>query len=321
VQGILAARIDHLPPEQKELLQTRAVIGTEFPLTLVCGVVHLSPDRIDSLLSRLQTGEFIYEQPAAGDIEYIFKHSLTHDVAYNSLLAERRRLLHERIAQAIEALYHQRLEDHYAELAHHYRLSNNAAKAVEYLCLAGEQALDRGAYAQALSNVEPALKLIERLPDEVDRLRAELGVRLMEGRTLPVQRGLSSAERLQNSERVCELSEQLDDASALIRGLSNLAFVYIHRGEARRAQEIASRCLKLAEQNQERHLLHSVYYLEGCSAAQTSEDRLQASLRFNDLMKHLASPSQRAAAGISPIHPFAAADGMVYGAAFAGPTR
>ena len=208
VQGILAGRIDHLPAEEKELLQTLAVIGTEFPLTLVRAIVQQPPDTIDRWLSRLQTGEFIYEQPAAGDIEYTFKHALTHDVAYNSLLTERRRLLHERIARAIEALHHERLEDHYAELAHHYRSSNNAAKAVEYLHLAGEQALDRGAYAQAVANVEPALKLIERLPEEVERLRAELGVRLMEGRTVPVLRGVSSAERLQNSKRVCELSEQ-----------------------------------------------------------------------------------------------------------------
>ncbi len=305
VQGILAARIDHLPPEEKELLQTLAAIGTEFPLTLVRGVVQQPADRIDRLLSRLQTGEFIYEQPAAGDIEYTFKHALTHDVAYNSLLTERRRLLHERIAHAIEALYHERLEDHYAELAHHYRSSNNVAKAVEYLCLAGEQALDRGAYAQAVANVEPALKLIERLPEEVARLRAELGVRLMEGRTVPVLRGVSSAERLQNSERVCELSEQLGDTSALLRGLFNMGMVYIHRREARRAQEIVSRCLKLAEQNQDHEVLLSVYYLEAC-CAQISGDLVQASSRFNDLMQLVVSPPQLAGAGISPINPFAA---------------
>ena len=305
VQGILAGRIDHLPPEEKELLQTLAVIGTEFPLTLVQAVVERPPDTIDRLLNRLQTGEFIYEQPAAGDIEYTFKHALIHDVAYNSLLTERRRLLHERIARAIEALHHERLEDHYAELAHHYRSSNIAAKAVEYLHLAGEQALDRGAYAQAVANVEPALKLIERLPEEVERLRAELGVRLMEGRTVPVLRGVSSAERLQNSERVCELSEQLGDTSALLRGLFNMGMVYMHRREARRAQEIASRCLKLAEQNQDHEALLSVYYLEAC-CAQSSGDLLQASSRFNDLMKRLVSPPQRAGAGISPIDPFAA---------------
>ena len=151
VQGILAPRIDRLPPEAKELLQTLAVIGSEFPLTLVRQVVQLPADRLDRLLNVLKAGEFIYEQPAAGDIEYTFKHALTHDEAYNSLLAERRKLLHERTAQAIEDVYSQRLEDHYADLAHHYRSSNNAAKALEYLRLAGEQAVDRGALRASAS--------------------------------------------------------------------------------------------------------------------------------------------------------------------------
>ena len=101
--------------------------------------------------------------------------------AYKSLLTERRKLLHERTAQAIETIYSQRLEDHYANLAYHYRSSNNAAKAVEYLRLAGEQAVDRGAYAQSRANAELALKSIERLPEGSERQRTELGGRLLEG--------------------------------------------------------------------------------------------------------------------------------------------
>src|SRR5262249_46500052 len=132
--------------------------------------VQLSADQLDHSLSRLQEAEFIYEQPAMGDIEYRFKHALTHDQAYNSLLTDRRQLLHERTAQAIEASYHDRLEDHYDDLARHYRLSENAAKAIEYIRLAGKQAMDRGAYAQALAKVEPALKLLPGLPDERERL-------------------------------------------------------------------------------------------------------------------------------------------------------
>src|SRR5215472_12347620 len=216
VQGILAARVDRLPPEAKALLQTLAVIGMEFPLSLVCKVAQQSPNQVEHLLDDLQTGEFIYEQPATGDLEYRFKHALTHDEAYNSLLTDRRKLLHERIAQAIEASYPDRLEDHYADLAYHYRSSNNAAKAIKYLRLAGEQAARRGAYAQALANVEPALKLVERLPEGTERLRAELGVRLLEEMVAPTMYGMASAERLQTSERVCELSEPLGDTGALL---------------------------------------------------------------------------------------------------------
>ena len=106
------------------------------------------------LLDDLQLGEFIYEQPAVGDTEYIFKHALTQEVAYNSVLIERRKQLHERIGAALEALYARSLEEHLAELAHHYGRSANPDKAVEYLTRAGQQALQslglrRGASAIA----------------------------------------------------------------------------------------------------------------------------------------------------------------------------
>jgi hypothetical protein len=173
----------------------------------------------------------------------------TRDEAYKSLLSERRKLLHERTAQAIEAVYSQRLQDHYVDLAHHYGLSGNAAKAVEYLLLAGEQAVDRGAYAQSGENAQLALKLVERLPDGIERLRAELGVRLLEEMVAPVLYGGASVERLQVCQRVCELSERLGNASALLLGLANVAFVYWFRLELPRTLEIARRCTQVIEQS------------------------------------------------------------------------
>ncbi len=125
VQAVLASRIDRLPPAEKELLQTLAVIGKEFPLSLLRQVVNQPEDSLQQLLSHLQTAEFIYEQPAFPEVEYTFKHALTQEVAYNSLLIEQRRVLHERTAQAIEALFHSRLEDYYSERAHHYSGAGN----------------------------------------------------------------------------------------------------------------------------------------------------------------------------------------------------
>jgi len=134
VQAILAARIDRLPPDEKELLQTLAVIGREFALSLVRRAVGgRKDDELERMLAALQMAEFIYEQPATVDVEYIFKHALTQEVAYNSLLIERRKLLHERAGEALEALYTSRLDDHLAELAHHYGRSANLRKAVHYL--------------------------------------------------------------------------------------------------------------------------------------------------------------------------------------------
>jgi len=105
VQGILAARIDRLPHDAKDLLQTLSVVGREFPLSLIRAVLPKSEEELSRMLNALQFGEFIYEQPAVGDTEYIFKHALTQEVSYNSFLLERRRQLHERIGAAIEALY------------------------------------------------------------------------------------------------------------------------------------------------------------------------------------------------------------------------
>jgi predicted ATPase len=93
-----------------------AVIGREFPLSLIRAVVPKSDDELNRLLNDLQLGEFVYEQPAVGDTEYIFKHALTQEVAYNSVLIERRRQLHERIAAAIERLYTSPINEHLAEL-------------------------------------------------------------------------------------------------------------------------------------------------------------------------------------------------------------
>jgi tetratricopeptide (TPR) repeat protein len=308
VEGILAARIDRLPPDAKELLQTLAVIGSEFPLALVRRVVQLPEDRLHRLLDVLQAGEFIYEQPEVSDVGYIFKHALTRDEAQKSLLTDRRKLLHERTAKAIEALYGERLEDHYVNLAHHYRLSDNATKAVEYLRLASEQAVDRGEYAQALANLEPALQLIERLPVGSDKLRAELGVRLMEGRTATVLHGIGSEERLQVFQRVCELSEQLRDDSTLLIGLVNVGFAYSNQMEASRARLIARRCVELSVQAPDREVPRYVHLLVGWCAYGSGE-LSQASSQLGDLMTHLVSPRRRPAAGII-IDPWALAPSM-----------
>ena len=136
VQGILASRIDRLAAGDKELLQTLAVIGKEFPLGLIKRVAPGPDEQLQQSLSNLQLAEFIYEQPAFPEVEYIFKHALTLEVAYNSLLTERRKALHERIGRAMEEQFAGRLEDHSADLARHYSRGGNSGKAIEYLRLA-----------------------------------------------------------------------------------------------------------------------------------------------------------------------------------------
>jgi predicted ATPase len=129
VQGILAARIDRLPAEHKQLLQTLAVMGRESRLDVIRQVVPTAEPQLQRMLAELQTSEFIYEQPAFLDAEYVFKHALTQEVAYNSMLIERRKLLHERTGQVLEAMFPNQLNDHVSELARHYSSSDNISKA------------------------------------------------------------------------------------------------------------------------------------------------------------------------------------------------
>ena len=164
VQGILAARMDRLPADAKELLQTLAVTGREFPLSLVYAVVAKSDEELNRLLNDLQMGEFIYEQPAVGDAEYIFKHALTQEAAYNSLLIERRKHLHERVGASLETLYANSLDDHLTELAHHYARSADPTKATEYCRRACQQSSDRGSYAEAVMQFETALARLQKCP-------------------------------------------------------------------------------------------------------------------------------------------------------------
>ena len=242
VQAVLASRIDRLSSPEKELLQTLAVLGREFTLTLVERVTLKSDDELERMLAQLQLCEFIYEQPAVGEIEYNFKHALTQEVAYKSLLSDRRRALHDRAASALEELSAEQLDDHYGELAHHYLLSENVAKATHYVQLAAEQAVSRGTYSEAISLIDPALKLLEKLPGDVERMRAELALCNSKSLAARVVHGLASLEYERVVRRMCELGEKLGE-----NGETPLALLYFARGEPARGLKVIRRGLELAE--------------------------------------------------------------------------
>ncbi len=247
VQGILASRIDRLPAEQKELLQTLAVIGRESLLGLLGEVVSRTKAQLERMLGALQAGEFIYEQPTVGDVEYTFKHALTQEVAYNSLLIERRKLLHERIGDAIESIYASSLDDHLAELAHHYSHSDNVTKAVEYLGRTGQQTMQRSAYADAISSLSAAIDLLHRLPDTSERIQRELLLQLALGPALFAVKGWGAPEAERAYTRARELCERGGDPTELFSALWGLWLVHLMRGELRTALELAGQLLRRAQ--------------------------------------------------------------------------
>ena len=164
VQAVLAARIDRLRPVEKRLLQTAAVIGHEVPLYLLQAVAGLSEDVLQRGLARLQAGEFLYETRFVPECEYAFKHALTHEVAYDSLLQERRRVLHARIVEALEALAGDRVAEQVERLAHHALRGEVWDKALTYCRQAGEKAAARSACREAVEYFERALSVLPRLP-------------------------------------------------------------------------------------------------------------------------------------------------------------
>src|SRR5262249_47442080 len=153
---------------------------------------------------------------AGGDIEYTFKHALTHDVAYNSILTERRKMLHERTATAIDALWHDHLDDHVSELAHHYGSSGNIEGAVEYLTLAAKQAAKRAAYNEALTLTQSALEKLKELPNSERRDRSDLRLQALLYNCIQLTRDYAARELAAPLERWRELAAKLNDHRELI---------------------------------------------------------------------------------------------------------
>jgi class 3 adenylate cyclase/tetratricopeptide (TPR) repeat protein len=247
VHGILASRIDALPASQKDVLQTLAVIGKDFPLNLVRHITATPDDRLEAILKGLQASEFIYEQPALGEAEYTFKHALTQEVAYNSVLMERRRLLHERTGEAIEALFKERIDDHLAELAHHYSRTANARKAVEYLSRAGSQAAARSAHSEAVTRLSSALEFLKHLPDDAERARQELSVLLVLGHSLGTVKSWGAAELEPVYARARELCAQVRDPALAFRALYGQYIMRWWKLETAKAVELAAELLAAAE--------------------------------------------------------------------------
>jgi len=177
-QAVLAARIDRLPTEHKRLLQAASVIGKDVPFTLLQAIAGVPENSLRQGLAHLQAAEFLYETGPYPDIEYTFKHALTHEVAYGSVLQERRRALHARIVEALEGLYPDRLAEQVERLAHHAFRGEVWEKSVTYLRQAGAKALARSAYREAVTWFEQALAALHPLPDTREKVERAIDLRL-----------------------------------------------------------------------------------------------------------------------------------------------
>jgi class 3 adenylate cyclase/tetratricopeptide (TPR) repeat protein len=290
VQGVLAARMDRLPPDEKALLQTLAVIGREFSSSLLKRVAEQPEAELYRQLSHLQAAEFIYGQPAFPDVEYIFKHALTQEVAYNSLLQERRKVLHERAARAIEEVHRAKLDDHYSALAHHYSRSGSTQKAVDYLHLAGQQAAQRSAHQEAITHLTTAIELLTTLPNSPTRTLQELMLQISLGATLMTPKGYTAIETKNAYTRAWELSKQIGESSQIGPILWALSLFYRVRGEHSLALHPHEQLLSIARRQQDPVLLLAGHTLLGSHFQWTGDliaarTHLEEGMRFHDLQQ------------------------------------
>jgi tetratricopeptide (TPR) repeat protein len=245
VQGIIAARMDRLEKDLKETMQLASVIGREFAFSILRTVSSMQ-EKLEAYLSDLQALEFIYQKTAFPELEYIFKHALTQEVAYMSLLLKKRRQLHERIAESIEELYPNRLEEFYESLAHHYSRSNNLVKAYQYLKLSGNKASRNYSLREAWRSYKEALDVLSKLPATEENRRAGVELRLlMDFPMFGLGWPEDSLEILHEGER---LSKELGDDKSLTNFRWIISCCYGIKGQALEGIRYAESAFKQAKE-------------------------------------------------------------------------
>ncbi len=247
VQAVLAARIDRLPPEEKRLLQSAAVVGKDVPFGLLQAIADQSEEELRHGLTRLQSAEFLYETSLFPEIEYTFKHALTHEVAYGSVLQERRRALHARIVEAIEKLYSERLTEQVERLAHHASRGELWGKAVDCLHQAGKKAAGHSATREAIVYFEQALDALKHLPEGRQTIEKAIDIRVDLGPALIATKGFAATEVEENYTRARELCEQFGETPQLFPVLWGLARMHDNRGELRVGRQLGEQLLTLAQ--------------------------------------------------------------------------
>ena len=271
VQGVIMARLDRLPENAKRLLQTASVLGREAPLRVLSRVWEDAAP-FDGEIAELCRQEFLYERPGADETVYVFKHALTQDVAYDSLLARRRRQLHVLAARAIETLHADRLDDVAATLAYHYARTDLIDEAATWLVRAASQAARVYANAEAILHLDLAARRLQRLPEGPPRDRRIVDVALAHAHSLYfLGRFRESVDVLSpHAARVARLNDPALSAAYAFW----LAHMYSRLGDQRRATESAFRAIEQATLAGDQATLgkaHGLLALEGHWSGRTAD--------------------------------------------------
>ncbi|HSF02938.1 MAG TPA: hypothetical protein VLA62_08005, partial [Solirubrobacterales bacterium] len=230
-------------PEDKRVLQAAAVIGTDVPFALLRAIADTDEEALRLSLTRLQAAELVYEARLFPELDYAFQHALTHEVAYGTVLQDRRRALHAAIAEAIERLYADRLTEQVEALAHHAVKGQLREKAVRYLRQAGARAVARSAHREAVGFFEQALAILDELPPTPERLAEALDTRITLGPALIAIKGSGAPEVETSYQRALALVHRLGDAARRFPALWGLWFVNYSRGKYATARDAGEQLL------------------------------------------------------------------------------
>jgi transcriptional regulator of acetoin/glycerol metabolism len=245
IQGVLEARLDRLPDAEKQLLQTASVIGQDVPVSLLQAVAGGPDTDLRRSLSHLQAAEFIYLRRVSPSEAYTFKHALTHDVIYKSLLVSRRQALHGIVGRCIEDLYRDQLEEQAVVLAHHYARSDHPDQAIPYALLAGDRAARIFANTEAATYYDQALGLIRALTASPERQRVEIDASIKRA-SVSTTREAQEQDR-DNLEQARTLAQALEDQPRLARVLYWLGRLAYVRGDFPIATGHAEQSLAIAD--------------------------------------------------------------------------
>ena len=314
-QAMLAARIDRLAPEDKRLLQAAAVIGTDVPLALLQAVADEPEDRLRHGLAELQATEFLYETRLFPDLEYTFRHALTHEVAYQNLLLERRKALHARVVDAIERLYGDRLTEQAETLAHHALRGEAWEKAVAYVRQAGGKAMERSAYPEAADGFEAALEALRHLPESRERRAQAIDLHLDASAALIAMGG--SARSTDHAREAQALAESLGDDRRLGWSLAYLANRAWFRGDPESALEMSERVLDIAVSHQDVGLEISANFCIG-GLELTKGNYRKATERLRQVVEALQGDRLYERSGPSPLRSVFSRERLVWSLAELG---
>ncbi|MFH1084747.1 MAG: hypothetical protein V1772_03145, partial [Chloroflexota bacterium] len=220
------------------MLQMASVIGHSFLYRLLQAVVE-EEHRLGAHLLRLQREEMIRERARVPELEYVFKHELTREAAYNGLLRKQRRVVHQQVAEALERLFPDRVEEQLGLLAYHWELAGDAQKAVGYLLRAGQRDVRQFANQEAIAHFSRGLALLESLPDGPERVQLEFALQMGLGAPLIATKGYGAPEVGRAWGRALELSQQMGDPPQLWPARSAIFQYYLVRAEHGTALEVA----------------------------------------------------------------------------------